>query len=153
MFDVGGGELILIILAVLVLFGPQKIPEVAQMVGKGMKKIKEAQAQFQSQFDELQSEVKSVMDEPYKSVSVPQNTSDGSPHKIGVYDQIGVENNFVTDYKDPYIQSTDSENDSTIELSDNNLIIDEKVHPIEKLNTAGFNNENTKTEPNEELDK
>jgi len=60
MFDIGGPELIVIVLFVLILFGPKKIPEVAQTVGKGLRKIKEAQAQFQSQINEIQKDVKSV---------------------------------------------------------------------------------------------
>jgi TatA/E family protein of Tat protein translocase len=46
MFDVGGGELLLIVLAILLLFGPKKIPEVANMVGKGMRKVRQAQDEF-----------------------------------------------------------------------------------------------------------
>lgn len=57
MFDVGGGELILILLAILVLFGPKKIPELAQMLGKGMQQFRKAQAQFQNQIDEIKTEI------------------------------------------------------------------------------------------------
>ncbi|MDA3843798.1 MAG: twin-arginine translocase TatA/TatE family subunit [Candidatus Kapabacteria bacterium] len=57
MFDVGGSELILILLAVLVLFGPKKIPEFAKMMGKGMQKVKQAQSQFQEQMRDIQQEI------------------------------------------------------------------------------------------------
>ena len=57
MFDVGGSELILILLAVLVLFGPKKIPEFAKMMGKGMQKVKQAQSQFQEQMRNIQQEI------------------------------------------------------------------------------------------------
>lgn len=57
MFDVGGGELLLIVIAVLVLFGPKKIPEVARMVSKGMRHLKNAQAQFKSQLDDIQGDL------------------------------------------------------------------------------------------------
>jgi len=69
MFDVGGGELLLILFAALLLFGPKKIPEIAQMVGKGMQKVRQAQAQLQSQMTELQTEIKTVIEEPVGSVS------------------------------------------------------------------------------------
>lgn len=58
MFDIGGGELILILLVILLLFGPKKIPEFAQMVGKGMNNIKKAQSQLQSQIHNMQQEMK-----------------------------------------------------------------------------------------------
>ncbi|OGU40125.1 MAG: hypothetical protein A2X61_06995 [Ignavibacteria bacterium GWB2_35_12] len=62
MFDIGGGELLLIVLAVIVFFGPKKIPEVANMVGKGMRKVRQAQAQFQSQISALEQEVRNTAD-------------------------------------------------------------------------------------------
>jgi sec-independent protein translocase protein TatA len=42
MFGIGGGELFLIILVVLMLFGSDKIPEIARTLGKGMAQIKNA---------------------------------------------------------------------------------------------------------------
>ena len=57
MFDVGGPELLIILLAVILLFGPKKIPEMAKMIGKGINKVKQAQAQFQSQMDDIKSEM------------------------------------------------------------------------------------------------
>ncbi len=62
MFDVGGGELLLIVFAILMLFGPKKIPEIAQMIGKGMQKVKQAQAQFQSQINDIQTDINKVSD-------------------------------------------------------------------------------------------
>lgn len=69
MFDIGGGELIVIVVAILILFGPKKIPEIAQMIGKGMQQFRKAQSQFQSQFNDIQSEIKSAVgdfNEPIK---------------------------------------------------------------------------------------
>jgi TatA/E family protein of Tat protein translocase len=63
MFDIGGGELLLILVAVVVLFGPKKLPEVAQMIGKGMQQVRKAQAQFTSQINDIQNEVKSTIEE------------------------------------------------------------------------------------------
>ncbi len=57
MFDVGGGELIVIVLAILILFGPKKIPEIAQMITKGMSQVKKAQQQFSHQISELQRDL------------------------------------------------------------------------------------------------
>ncbi len=57
MFDVGGGELIFIILAILVLFGPKKIPEFAKMIKKGITEVKRAQNSFTEQITEVTSEV------------------------------------------------------------------------------------------------
>lgn len=43
MFDnIGAGELILILLVILVLFGAKKIPDLAQGLGKGIREFKKA---------------------------------------------------------------------------------------------------------------
>lgn len=40
--NLGAGEIILIVIAILILFGAKKIPELAQGIGKGMKEFKKA---------------------------------------------------------------------------------------------------------------
>lgn len=42
MFGIGGGELFFIIIVVLMLFGSDKIPEIARTVGRGMQQLKDA---------------------------------------------------------------------------------------------------------------
>ena len=68
MFDIGGGELILILLAILVLFGPKKIPELAQMLGKGMAQFRKAQANLQSQLNEIKTDINSPVEMVKESV-------------------------------------------------------------------------------------
>lgn len=40
--NIGPGEIILIIVVLLILFGAKKIPELAQGIGKGMKEFRKA---------------------------------------------------------------------------------------------------------------
>lgn len=40
--NLGAGEIILIMVVLLILFGAKKIPELAQGIGKGMKEFKKA---------------------------------------------------------------------------------------------------------------
>lgn len=42
MFGIGGGEFFLIIVVVLMLFGSDKIPEIARTLGRGMQQLKNA---------------------------------------------------------------------------------------------------------------
>jgi sec-independent protein translocase protein TatA len=77
MFDVGGPELLLIILAIIILFGPQKIPELAQMFGKGMRYVRKAQSQFQSQLNEIQTEIKTAT-----NIEFPKDLNDFYTQKI-----------------------------------------------------------------------
>lgn len=57
MFDIGGPELLVIVLGIIVLFGPKKIPEIAQMIGKGVQKVRTAQSQFKEQLNEIKTEL------------------------------------------------------------------------------------------------
>ena len=52
MFGFGHGpELIIILVIALIVLGPGKIPEVAQMLGKGIRELRQASADLQKTFD------------------------------------------------------------------------------------------------------
>ncbi len=57
MFDVGGGELILILLVVILLFGPKKLPELARSFGKGMRHVRRAQEDLSQQIRDISADV------------------------------------------------------------------------------------------------
>ncbi len=63
MFDVGGGELLLILLAVIILFGPEKIPEVSRFINKGIQKMRQAQNQIQEEITNITREVNATLAE------------------------------------------------------------------------------------------
>jgi len=56
MFDIGGGELLLIVLVILIMFGPKKLPELAQSLGRGMREFKRAQREFTEQISTAMSD-------------------------------------------------------------------------------------------------
>ena len=47
--SLGAGELIVIFVLVLVLFGPNRLPELARGLGKGMREVRKLTSEFQSQ--------------------------------------------------------------------------------------------------------
>ncbi len=49
MFGIGGGELIFILFVVLMLFGSDKIPDMARSLGKGMRQLKDATNDIKSE--------------------------------------------------------------------------------------------------------
>lgn len=55
-FGMGGGELVLVLVVVLVLFGAKKIPEFAKGLGQGIKEFKKAS-------NEVNSELQRAMEE------------------------------------------------------------------------------------------
>ncbi len=75
MFDVGGGELLLIVVAILVLFGPKKIPEIASMIGQGMRKVRQAQDEFTQHMRDLSTDLErdSPMPSPASIAPVVHN--------------------------------------------------------------------------------
>ncbi|NEM96886.1 Sec-independent protein translocase subunit TatA/TatB [Pontibacter burrus] len=58
--NLGGTELILIMLAILLFFGAKRIPELARGLGKGIREFKDATKEIKSEVEN------SVNDEPAK---------------------------------------------------------------------------------------
>jgi sec-independent protein translocase protein TatA len=50
--NLGGGEWILIILAILLLFGGKKIPELMRGIGQGIREFNDAKTKVKSQIEE-----------------------------------------------------------------------------------------------------
>jgi sec-independent protein translocase protein TatB len=63
-FDVSGGELLLIILVVFLVFGPEKMPDIARKAGRLMNQMKKASndltREFKKETSSLQNEINSV---------------------------------------------------------------------------------------------
>ena len=51
MGGIGGPELLVVVLVVLLIFGPRKIPEVARGVGKGLREIRRLTTEFQREIN------------------------------------------------------------------------------------------------------
>jgi sec-independent protein translocase protein TatB len=56
LFDIGWGELVLIGVVALIVFGPKELPVVLRTVGQYMAKIRRMAGEFQSQFQEAMRE-------------------------------------------------------------------------------------------------
>jgi sec-independent protein translocase protein TatA len=82
-FNLGGGEIILILALVLILFGAKKLPELAKGLGTGIKEFKKATR-------EVTDEVTRSIDEPppqsrlpASSVPAPQPQAEATPAPTG----------------------------------------------------------------------
>jgi sec-independent protein translocase protein TatA len=58
--NLGAGEIILIVLVVLLLFGAKKIPELARGIGKGMSEFKKGLKDVQDEIKTSDTETKKV---------------------------------------------------------------------------------------------
>ena len=56
-FGLGWGELVLIALVILLLFGGKKIPELMKGLGKGVKSFKEGMSKVENEVDEIKKDI------------------------------------------------------------------------------------------------
>ncbi|MCF6183183.1 MAG: twin-arginine translocase TatA/TatE family subunit [Bacteroidales bacterium] len=54
---ISGGEVIFIVLAILLLFGADKLPEIARMAGKGIRQFKDAAEDIKNEVSKEENEV------------------------------------------------------------------------------------------------
>ena len=62
MFNIGGGELLVIFLVILIFIGPKKLPEVARTMGKITSSVRQMSTSFQD-------EMKRSFDEPIEEIA------------------------------------------------------------------------------------
>jgi TatA/E family protein of Tat protein translocase len=66
----GPGELLVILVLALIIFGPRRLPEIGQSLGKSIREFREASQQITSQFtDELQAASKELQADLESAVS------------------------------------------------------------------------------------
>ncbi len=51
LFGVSGGEIVIILLVVILVFGPKKIPEIARFLGKGLREFKKVQREINNEIN------------------------------------------------------------------------------------------------------
>jgi Tat protein translocase TatB subunit len=57
MFNVGGGEILVILLVALIVLGPQRLPEAARTVGKVMGDLRKVSSGFQNEMRSAMNEI------------------------------------------------------------------------------------------------
>jgi TatA/E family protein of Tat protein translocase len=112
----GGGEIILVFIAVLVLFGANKIPDFAKTLGKGINEFRRAT-------DEIKKEFREGTEEFTKDLKASQQEINEhvSEVKRSLNDPVGY---------DPYENSDQESND--------NSITDTDQHPIENTDSVNL---------------
>lgn len=67
--DVSGGELLVIILVVFLVFGPSKMPEIARKMGKWMNELKRASNQITREFRQETSGIRNEINNAHSSLT------------------------------------------------------------------------------------
>jgi sec-independent protein translocase protein TatA len=126
LFGISGGEIIVVLLLILILFGPKKIPEIARTIGKGMNEIKKVQRDINAEINRYSREIdnpaqqikediegfkKGLNDQVTQTFAEPDST----PTKSTVTDaNLGTITPEVSESEEliyPYIQSSDKTDD------------------------------------------
>lgn len=85
-FNISGGEILLIIIVIYLVFGPKKIPEFARMIGKGINEMRRATNDIRNEITKEANKVKSDIgidiDDPFKTERKPnqQPSSNTEPY-------------------------------------------------------------------------
>ena len=75
LFNLGGGEIILILALILILFGARKLPELAKGLGQGIKEFKKATR-------EVTDEIHASVDDSHYTPPPPAKRLDEPPQKV-----------------------------------------------------------------------
>ena len=78
----GTGEIIVIFLVILVLFGPRRLPEIARMIGKTLSDLRRASQEFKDQIlriDEAADELSEVVWQRGEEEENPYHEASGGP--------------------------------------------------------------------------
>lgn len=68
-FDISGGELLVILVVVFLVFGPEKMPEMARKAGRLMNQMKKASTDLTNEFKKETSVLKNQIDAAHSSVN------------------------------------------------------------------------------------
>ncbi len=60
--DISFGEIFIIVAVIFIIFGPQKIPEIARKVGKGMREVKKASSEIKREINKEVDQYKTDLD-------------------------------------------------------------------------------------------
>ncbi len=84
-FGISGGELLILLLVVLLLFGPSKIPEIARMVGRGMGEVRKVQREINTEIHRYSSDIEreaKTMESEIKEITQENNQTDGAGQPV-----------------------------------------------------------------------
>ncbi len=93
MFDIGFQELVLIFIVALLVFGPEKLPEIGKTLGKWMieirKGIQNAKSQMDSEFEEIEKRQASSESESIAAGEPKQADAPAEPAETERHDESG----------------------------------------------------------------
>lgn len=86
MFDLGFQELIVIFIVALLVFGPNKLPELGRTIGKGIREVKKAMGTVKYEVDKELYDAQTALKEPKKPPEPPINEGQKEENKLDEQD-------------------------------------------------------------------
>mgnify|MGYP003331868566 CR=1 FL=1 len=83
LFDLGGGQILLILALILIFFGARKIPELAKGLGQGIKEFKKATREVTDEIHNAAEEPPQKRVSPPAAPTQPQNQVASTPQTPG----------------------------------------------------------------------
>lgn len=120
MFGIGGGELIFIIFIALMLFGADKVPDIARTIGKGMAQLKNATNEIKSEIINSTDTNSDDLKQLTSTFTTEVDNVKKSFHKI------------IDDNTSNLVSDTSIGNDITSEISDVKNSFDDLTGPIKR---------------------
>lgn len=87
MLDLGFQELIIIFVVVLLVFGPQKLPELSRVLGKAVRELRTAVRGVKDSIDGIEEEADSVRKDMSEGISEPPATEEEKNEEVAQKEQ------------------------------------------------------------------
>jgi sec-independent protein translocase protein TatA len=78
---IGGGEMMLVLVVILIFFGANKIPELARGLGKGIREFKDASQEIRSEFENVGNQPQAPQ-QPYQQQFNPNYAAPATPQPV-----------------------------------------------------------------------
>ena len=75
-FNFGGGEIFVVLIIALMLFGSKRIPDIARNIGRAIRQMKDATSDIQRDIEDSARQIKRETESTFKEKS---NNSDSTP--------------------------------------------------------------------------
>ncbi len=102
-FNISGGEIFIIMLVVFLVFGPDKIPEIARWIGKGVGEVKKATSEIRDEISRETEDIKKHTDQIKSDLRLDDSLATKNNAKPDDVDKIKPENNPSIKPKEPHL--------------------------------------------------
>ncbi len=123
LFGISGGEILVIMLLVLLLFGPSKIPEIARMIGRGMSEVKKVQREINTEIQRYSADVEKEAQKIQSDIqdlkkTIEDSDTIGLDSKAGTDKNAGADNNAGADKVESAQDDSDHETPAKADTAD-----------------------------------